>query len=481
MAKAKFVLIPEQPEAPALVGPIPGPKAAEWVARDQQVMSPSYTRDYPLVIDRAIGSVVTDADGNRFLDLTAGIAVTSTGHCHPHVVEAIQKQATRFLHMSGTDFYYDQEILLAERLARLAPMSGKNRVFFTNSGAEAIEAAFKLARHQTGRQHVIAFWGAFHGRTFGAMSLSGSKAIHRKRFMPMVPQITHVTYPNPFRPADLHADRSLTDFTIHEIEHTVFRREVGPDEVAAIFVEPIQGEGGYLIPPADFLPRLRELCSRHGILLVCDEVQCGMGRTGKMWAVEHVGVEPDIIALAKGIASGMPLGAILAREEIMNWPPGSHVFDLRRQPGGLCRCAGYARSARRRADGERRPSRRPLGRAAAQGARRVSGHRRRPRHWVDGRRRFRGGSGKPPRGRRDAEPRCDGVFSPRRVGPRLRRERRPFLSRTDDHREADRRRGRRLPRSRCGSGENRLEEEIVGGQGPETRQKTRTLISANLR
>ena len=332
MAKAKFVLIPEQPEAPALVGPIPGPKAAEWVARDQQVMSPSYTRDYPLVIDQAIGSVVTDADGNRFLDLTAGIAVTSTGHCHPHVVEAIQKQATRFLHMSGTDFYYDQEILLAERLARLAPMSGKNRVFFTNSGAEAIEAAFKLARHQTGRQHVIAFWGAFHGRTFGAMSLSGSKAIHRKRFMPMVPQITHVTYPNPFRPADLHADRSLTDFTIHEIEHTVFRREVGPDEVAAIFVEPIQGEGGYLIPPADFLPRLRELCSRHGILLVCDEVQCGMGRTGKMWAVEHVGVEPDIIALAKGIASGMPLGAILAREEIMNWPPGSHASTFGGNP-----------------------------------------------------------------------------------------------------------------------------------------------------
>ena len=249
MANAKFVLIPEQPEAPALAGKIPGPKAAEWVARDQQVMSPSYTRDYPLVIDRAIGSVVTDADGNRFLDLTAGIAVTSTGHCHPHVVEAITKQAGRFLHMSGTDFYYDQEILLAERLARLAPMSGKNRVFFTNSGAEAIEAAFKLARHQTGRQHVIAFWGAFHGRTFGAMSLSGSKAIHRKRFMPMVPQITHVTYPNPYRHGRPQADKSLTEFTLDEIEHTVFRREVGPDEVAAIFVEPIQGEGGYLVPP----------------------------------------------------------------------------------------------------------------------------------------------------------------------------------------------------------------------------------------
>ncbi len=359
MANAKFVLIPEQPEAPVLVGKIPGPKAAEWVARDQQVMSPSYTRDYPLVIDQAIGSVVTDADGNRFLDLTAGIAVTATGHCHPHVVEAIQKQATRFLHMSGTDFYYDQEILLAERLARLAPMSGKNRVFFTNSGAEAIEAAFKLARHQTGRQHVIAFWGAFHGRTFGAMSLSGSKAIHRKRFMPMVPQITHVTYPNPFRPdRAARAAESLVDFTINEIEHTVFRREVGPEEVAAIFVEPIQGEGGYLVPPADFLPRLRELCDRHGILLVCDEVQCGMGRTGKMWAVEHVGVEPDIIAAGQGHRQRDAAGR-------HHRPRGDHELaarlarlDLRRQPGGLRRRAGHARSARRRADGERRHGRR---------------------------------------------------------------------------------------------------------------------------
>lgn len=332
MPNAALTLIPEQPEAPLLRGEIPGPKAREWVERDQRVMSPSYTRDYPLVIDRAIGSVVIDTDGNRFIDLTAGIAVTATGHCHPHVVEAIQRQAGRFLHMSGTDFYYDQEVLLAERLAKLAPMSGNNRVFFTNSGAEAIEAAFKLARHQTGRQHIIAFWGAFHGRTFGAMSLSGSKAIHRKRFMPMVPQITHVTYPNPYRPNGAATVDSLVDFTLNEIEHTVLRREVAPDEVAAIFVEPIQGEGGYLVPPADFLPRLRELCDRHGILLVCDEIQCGMGRTGKMWGVEHVGVEPDIIAIAKGIASGMPLGAIVAREEIMKWPPGSHASTFGGNP-----------------------------------------------------------------------------------------------------------------------------------------------------
>lgn len=332
MADAKFVLIPQQPEAPVLLGDVPGPKAAELVARDQQVMSPSYTRDYPLVIDHAIGSVVTDPDGNRFLDLTAGIAVTSTGHSHPHVVAAIQRQAARFLHMSGTDFYYDQEILLAERLAKLAPMSGKNRVFFTNSGAEAIEAAFKLARHQTGRQHIISFWGGFHGRTFGAMSLSGSKAIHRQRFMPMVPQITHVTYPNVYRPNWSQTVESLVDSTMNEIEQTVFRREVSPEEVAAIFVEPIQGEGGYLVPPDDFLPRLRELCSRHGILLVCDEVQSGMGRTGKLWAVQHVGVEPDIIATAKGLASGMPIGAIIAREDIMNWPPGSHASTFGGNP-----------------------------------------------------------------------------------------------------------------------------------------------------
>ena len=332
MAPSKFVLIPRQPSAPELVCKIPGPIAKKLVARDKKVMSSSYTRDYPLVIDSAVGSVVTDPDGNRFLDLTAGIAVTATGHSHPYVVKAIQQQAARFLHMSGTDFYYDQEIMLAERLAKLAPMSGRNRVFFTNSGAEAIEAAFKLARHQTGRQHVIAFWGAFHGRTFGAMSLSGSKAIHRKRFLPMVPQITHVTYPNPFRPMEFHESGSVVDFTIDEIERTVFRREVSPDEVAAIFVEPIQGEGGYIVPPPDFLPRLRELCDRHGILMVCDEVQCGMGRTGRMWAVQHVGVQPDIIASAKGIASGMPLGAIIAREEVMNWPPGTHASTFGGNP-----------------------------------------------------------------------------------------------------------------------------------------------------
>ena len=332
MTQDEFVLIPEQPEAPHLVTEVPGPKAGTLIERDRRVTSPSYTRDYDLVIDHAIGSVVTDPDGNRFLDMTAGIAVNATGHCHPYVLHAIRTQADRYLHMSGTDFYYDQQIMLAERLAATAPMSGGNRVFFTNSGAEAIEAAFKLARHHTGRQHVIAFWGAFHGRTFGAMSLCGSKVVHRKYFMPMVPQISHVSYPNPYRPAGTGGAGGVVDFTMHEIEETVFKREVAPEEVAAIFVEPIQGEGGYVVPPDDFVPRLRTLCNRHGILLVCDEVQSGMGRTGKLWAVEHVGVEPDILCSAKGIASGMPLGAMIAREGIMNWPPGSHASTFGGNP-----------------------------------------------------------------------------------------------------------------------------------------------------
>lgn len=324
MKNPKFVLIPPQPEAPYLKTRIPGPIAKAMVAKDEKVTSPSYTRDYELVIDNAIGSVVTDPDGNRFLDMTAGIAVTSTGHSHPYVVDAIKKQAEKFLHMSGTDFYYAPQIELATKLAKIAPMKGKNRVFFTNSGAEAIEAAFKLSRHHTGRQHIIAFWGAFHGRTFGAMSLCGSKAIHRRRFMPLVPQITHVTYPNPYRPLG-KPGQSPVDFTMNEIENVVFRREVSPEEVAAIFVEPIQGEGGYIVPPADFFPRLRKLCDKYGILLVADEVQSGNGRTGKMWAIQHSGVEPDILATAKGIASGMPLGAMIAREGIMDWPPGAHA------------------------------------------------------------------------------------------------------------------------------------------------------------
>jgi len=332
VAKDDFVLIPEQPDAPKLLGELPGPKAKAIIERDGRVISPSYTRYYDLVVDHAIGSVLTDTEGNRFLDMTAGIAVCNSGHCHPHVVQAIREQAGRYLHLCGSNFYYDRQAELAERLTRLAPISGNSRVFFTNSGAEAVEAAFKLARHHTGRKHVLAFWGAFHGRTFGALSLCGSKVIHRRGFLPLVPEVTYVTYPNPYRPAGGGGAEGAVDFTMNEIEQKIFKRTVAPDEVAAIFVEPIQGEGGYIVPPPDFLPRLRELCDRHGILLVCDEIQSGMGRTGKMWAVEHFDVEPDIMTSAKGLASGMPLGAMVAREDVMDWPHQSHASTFGGNP-----------------------------------------------------------------------------------------------------------------------------------------------------
>jgi 4-aminobutyrate aminotransferase len=313
-------------EVPHLVTPLPGPRAAEWLARDARFVSPSYTRVYPLVVERGSGAVIEDVDGNRFLDFTAGIAVTATGHCHPHVVGAIQDQAAKLIHMSGTDFYYEPQIRLAQRLAEAGPWGGRRKVFFTNSGAESIEAALKLARHHTGRSRVIAFFGAFHGRTYGAMSLSASKLVHRRGFGPLVPDIHHVAYP------------TGDDDSVRRIEETVLYRTAPPEEVAAIFVEPIQGEGGYNVPPPGFFPALRELCDRHNILLVVDEIQSGMGRTGKMFAIEHWGVEPDIICLAKGIASGMPLGAIVAREEIMDWPPGSHASTFGGNPVS-CRAA----------------------------------------------------------------------------------------------------------------------------------------------
>ncbi len=279
-------------------------------------MSPSFTRSYPFVMDHGEGCWVTDVDGNRFLDFTAGIAVASTGHSHPRVVAAIEDQAHKFLHMSGTDFYYRPEIELAERLeAKILPGTPA-RVFFTNSGAEAIEGAMKLARYTTNRPSYIAFIGAFHGRTFGALSLTASKASQRRRFAPLLSSVFHAPYPS--------AARGITtDESIERIEE-LFNTIAPPESVAAVFVEPIQGEGGYLVPPDDFLPRLRELTAKHGILLVADEVQSGMGRTGHLLAVEHWGVEPDIVCLAKGIASGLPLGAFIARAEQMSWPPGSH-------------------------------------------------------------------------------------------------------------------------------------------------------------
>jgi 4-aminobutyrate aminotransferase len=320
---------------PSINTPLPGPRAQALLERDQRYMSPSYTRIYPLVVARGSGAVIEDVDGNLFLDFTAGIAVTSTGHCHPQVVAAIQDQAAQLIHMSGTDVSYQPQIDLAQRLSELAPGNSPKRVFFTNSGAEALEAALKLARWHTGRSRALAFFGAFHGRTYGAMSLSGSKLVHRRGFSPLVPDIHHVPFPRGCQGC-MKPDDSCA--CVAQIEETVLRRIAPPDEIAALFVEPIQGEGGYHVPPPGFLPGLRDLCNRHGILLVADEVQTGFGRTGKLFAVQHWNVEPDILCLAKGIASGMPLGAIVAKGDVMDWPPGSHASTYGGNPVS-CRAA----------------------------------------------------------------------------------------------------------------------------------------------
>ncbi len=314
---------------------LPGPNARRIVDRDQQSISPSYTRSYPLVAKRGRGVIVEDVDGNEFLDFSAGIAVTSTGHCHPEVIAAIQKQAAELIHMSGTDFYYESMVTLSERLSRVAPMKGPHKVHYGNSGAEAIEAALKLARYHTKRQHIIAFFGAFHGRTMGALSLTASKPQQRRRFAPLVPGVTHIRYPDVYRGAPGGSPEEADAFALscaRFIEDKLFKTTLAPEEVAAIFVEPIQGEGGYVVAPTVFMQELRRICDRHGILLVADEVQSGAGRTGKWWAIEHTGVEPDIVCMAKGIASGMPLGVMMARAEIMDWVPGSHASTFGGNP-----------------------------------------------------------------------------------------------------------------------------------------------------
>ena len=318
-------------QVPDIRTPLPGPNGAELLARDKLYVSPSYTPMYPLFVERASGCVVQEVDGNLLLDFTAGIAFTKTWHCHPEVVAAIQDQSTKLLHMSGTDFYYRPQIDLAEKLAKVAPGPTPKKVFFCNSGAEAVEGALKLSRWHTKRNRVIAFFGAFHGRTYGAMSLSASKLIHRKGFSPLVPDIHHVPFPR-------ECPEGEKCRLVATIEETLFKRTCPPEEVAAIFVEPIQGEGGYHPSPRGCLPALRELCDKHGIMLVADEVQSGMGRTGKMFAVEHYGVEPDIICSAKGIASGLPLGAIIAKAQVMDWPPGSHASTFGGNPVA-CRAA----------------------------------------------------------------------------------------------------------------------------------------------
>ena len=309
--------------APCIESPIPGPIARSLIDRDHKHCSPSYTRDYPLVVKRASGSVIEDVDGHRFLDFAAGIAVCSTGHCHPKVSAAIIEQAGTLIHICGSDFYYPSMVELMEKLAALIPGNDLQKVYLTNSGTEAVEAAIKLARYHTKRKWIIAFHGAFHGRTMGALALTCSKTRQQERFGPLIPMVAHVPY------GDVDA-----------IQQTLFRYKMAPDEVAAIFVESLQGEGGYYVPEPTFLPRLRELCDKHKILLVGDEIQSGAGRTGKWFAYEHFGVVPDITLMAKGMASGMPIGAVIARADVMNWPPGAQGSTYAGNP--ICCAAANA-------------------------------------------------------------------------------------------------------------------------------------------
>ncbi len=319
-------------DLPQIFAAVPGPRAKALIERDSRVLSPSYTRCYPLVAKHGEGAIIEDVDGNRFLDFNAGIAVCATGHCHPKVVAAIQEQAASLIHMSGTDFYYENMVEFAEKLAAVAPGDVPHRVYFGNSGTEAVEAAMKLARYQTGRDKFIAFYGGFHGRTMGALSLTASKVIQRKHFGPLVPGVFHATYPDTYRrPHGMSPD----DYAVHcvrMISDQLFRTTVPCEEVAAIFVEPVQGEGGYIVPPQAFFDELQELAHRYRILLVFDEVQSGMGRTGKMWACEHFNAVPDILTAAKGIASGMPLSAVIARSELMEWRPGAHASTFGGNP-----------------------------------------------------------------------------------------------------------------------------------------------------
>src|SRR3954464_3021553 len=319
-----------QMKAPDIKTALPGPKAKAIIDKDAKFVSPSYTRDYPLVIARGEGAVVEDVDGNTFIDCAAGIAVNSTGVSHPDVVKAISEQAAKFIHMSGTDFYYEPQVRLAEELAQLVPIAGDVRTFFGNSGTEATEAAIKVSRYFTKRPNVIAFLGSFHGRSLGALALTSSKSVQRRGFGPLMSGVYHAPYPDTYRfngSADACADASLSFIRDQILVHLT-----SPDEVAAIVVEPIQGEGGYIAPPRAFLQGLRELTKQHGMMLVLDEVQSGMGRTGKMFAAEHFDVTGDIVNIAKGIASGLPLGVTCARKDVMTWPPGAHASTFGGNP-----------------------------------------------------------------------------------------------------------------------------------------------------
>ena len=320
---------------PKLITDVPGPEAMAWIERDQKVTSPSLPRAYPFVPRRGAGCIIEDVDGNIFLDMNAGIAVTSTGHCHPRVVEAVQRQATELLHYCASDFFLPIYAEVCERLDAMAPFGGRPaRSFLTNSGTEAVEAAIKLSRFATGRPYLIGMYQSFHGRSMGSISLTASKARYRTNFGPLLPSVYHSFY---------------GDFEY--LDEVLFKRMVSPTEVAAIIVETWLGEGGYVLPPDGWFRYLRELCDRHGILLVCDEVQAGMGRSGAMWAIEHEGIEPDILLSGKGIASGLPLGAMIARDDLMVLGARVARLDVRRQPAVV---RGGARDVRR--DRRRRPA-----------------------------------------------------------------------------------------------------------------------------
>jgi len=336
--ESNFVLISlkgekmSEKKVPKIVVTPPGPKAKELLARDERYISPSYVRWYPLVVEEGKGCIVRDVDGNEYIDFNSGLAVMNVGHCHPKVLEAIRKQSEKLLHYSNTDFYYRPVIDLAEKLTEITPGTFEKKIYFGNSGAESIEAAIKMVRWHTRRPRILAFIGAFHGRTYGAMSLTSSKPVQRKYFFPLVPGVTHVPYPYcyrcPFKLEFPDCDYWCIDF----IDEWVFHKYIPPEEVGAIIIEPIQGEGGYIVPPPEYHQKLKKLAEKYGILYVDDEVQAGMGRTGRWFAIEHWNIEPDVICIAKGIASGLPLGATVAKAEVMDWEGGSHASTFGGNP-----------------------------------------------------------------------------------------------------------------------------------------------------
>ncbi|MCP2520056.1 acetyl ornithine aminotransferase family protein [Candidatus Aminicenantes bacterium AC-335-B20] len=317
---------------PCIKTSLPGPKAKELLEKDKKFVSPSYTRPYPLTVKKAHGMLIEDMDGNIFLDFTAGIAVNVTGHTHPKVVEAIKKQSEELIHMSGTDFYYAPQVLLAEKLAEIVPIKGEKKVFFGNSGTEVVEAAIKLARYYTKRPGIIAFYGSFHGRTLGSLSLTASKAVQRKNMAPFLPNVFHSPYAYCYRCIFGKEVDNCKLECISFIKEFLFSKIAPPEDIAAIIIEPIQGEGGYNIPPEKFIKAINDLAKENKILLIVDEIQSGMGRTGKWFAFEHFGIEPDIVTIAKGIASGLPLGVCVSKAEIMTWEPGAHASTFGGNP-----------------------------------------------------------------------------------------------------------------------------------------------------